>query len=338
MQLRRARPVSGSADGLNPQLSQSIDQFSKDHKGTGINEGFRTNEQQQQRYNTAKQTHPKDPENWAAVPKGQKKSNGQISEGSKHERGEAADLYGIENISDEELAKYGLYRPMSWEKWHVEVIGSGGDHRADQSGPIPPEVHQVMSTFVDFLGGVGNQPYVTGVQSSVVAGQQSAVGAGVTGAAPTPDPVAGSPSGDNIGSPANGAPGAAPTLSGDASDIDRFMTAISGQESGGNYNAVNGRTGASGRFQIMPGNWPAWSKEAGLGDNAPRTPENQDLVAKFKMQQYYEQFGNWRDVAIAWYGGPGAVGYSDAAKNRKQGGGNEPSINEYADHVMRRMG
>lgn len=125
-----------------------------------------------------------------------------------------------------------------------------------------------------------------------------------------------------------------------SSGIDNFMRAISGQESGseeGNYNAVNGRTNATGRFQIMPENWSAWARDAGLPANAPMTSENQDRVARNKMQEYYNKFGNWRDVAIAWYGGEGAVSYSEEAKNRPQGNNDEPSINEYADSVMSRF-
>ena len=92
---------------------------------------------------------------------------------------------------------------------------------------------------------------------------------------------------------------------GGEAEIDRFMAAISRTESGGNYNAQNSRTGAYGKFQIMPSNWSAWSKEAGLGANAPRTPENQEKVARFKMLQYYRQFGSWEAVAVAWFAGPG---------------------------------
>ena len=47
-------------------------------------------------------------------------------------------------------------------------------------------------------------------------------------------------------------------------EFDNLVAAIGGQESGGNYNAKNGRTGASGKYQIMPDNWPSWSQEAGL--------------------------------------------------------------------------
>lgn len=104
---------------------------------------------------------------------------------------------------------------------------------------------------------------------------------------------------------------AGPAATGDGG-VDQFMEVIAGTESGGNYDAVNtgtranpGKgTGAHGKFQIMPGNWGPWAAEAGLGANAPKTPENQDKVARFKMQQYYDQFGSWDAVAVAWFAGP----------------------------------
>ncbi|WP_302815480.1 lytic transglycosylase domain-containing protein [Selenomonas flueggei] len=120
--------------------------------------------------------------------------------------------------------------------------------------------------------------------------------------------------------------------------VDAAMLAISGQESGGNYDSVNSDSGALGAFQIMPDNWPSWAENAGLGADAPMTQENQNIVARHKMLEYYNQFGNWRDVAIAWYAGPGAVNYSEAAKNAPQyyNGNVYPSINEYADSVEAR--
>lgn len=127
---------------------------------------------------------------------------------------------------------------------------------------------------------------------------------------------------------------------GGAADIDRFMGAISGQESGGNPNAVNADSGAYGEFQIMPGNWRPWAQAAGLPANAPRTAENQRIVARHRMLYYFNKFGNWRDVAIAWYAGEGAAGggYGPGALNRPQGGGKYPSINAYADRILERMG
>ncbi|WP_418309318.1 LPD38 domain-containing protein [Phascolarctobacterium succinatutens] len=118
---------------------------------------------------------------------------------------------------------------------------------------------------------------------------------------------------------------------------EAFINAIAGQESGGDYGAVNGRTGASGKYQIMPENWPAWAEEAGLGADAEMTPENQEIVARYKLGEYYDKYGA-RGAAIAWYAGEGALDYSEEALNRKQGKGDEPSINEYADSVLARMG
>lgn len=126
-------------------------------------------------------------------------------------------------------------------------------------------------------------------------------------------------------------------FSGGGNEFDNLVAAIGGQESGGNYNAKNGRTGASGKYQIMPDNWPSWSREAGLPAGAEMTPENQEIVARFKLKQYYDKYGA-RGAAIAWYGGEGALKYSADAMNRKQGNGDEPSINEYADSVLARMG
>ena len=117
---------------------------------------------------------------------------------------------------------------------------------------------------------------------------------------------------------------------------EAFINAIAGQESGGDYGAVNGRTGASGKYQIMPENWPAWAEEAGLGADAEMTPENQEIVARYKLGEYYDKYGA-RGAAMAWYAGEGSLNYSEEALNRKQGNGDEPSINEYADSVLARM-
>lgn len=122
---------------------------------------------------------------------------------------------------------------------------------------------------------------------------------------------------------------------GDAStsEADRFLNALMGKESGGSAGAVNEDTGAAGLFQIMPGNWDSWARQAGV-DPADKSPENQWRVARAKVMQYYRTYGNWRDVAVVWYSG------STAGRNstKPQGGGKYPSISSYADDVMRRMG
>lgn len=119
--------------------------------------------------------------------------------------------------------------------------------------------------------------------------------------------------------------------------LEDLIRAIGGQESNSNYNATNARTGAHGKYQIMPENWSPWAEEAGIGAYAEQTPENQEKVARYKLGQYYNKYGA-RGAAIAWYAGEGALSYSDNALNRKQGNGDEPSINEYANQVLERTG
>lgn len=98
--------------------------------------------------------------------------------------------------------------------------------------------------------------------------------------------------------------------------IETFMAAIRRLESGsfeGDYNARGTMIGnrnspyygeqAYGAYQIMPGNWQWWAAEAGL----PRAPITdraaQDYVARFKFEQYYNRWGDWGLVAIAWFAG-----------------------------------
>lgn len=101
--------------------------------------------------------------------------------------------------------------------------------------------------------------------------------------------------------------------------LEAFMNAIGTLESGNNYGAIGPHTGsrygrARGRYQIMETIWPAWAREAGIGGADWRDPAAQDRVAKYKMSQYYRQFGSWDLVAVAWFAGPGR-----AAQAKKQG-------------------
>lgn len=121
------------------------------------------------------------------------------------------------------------------------------------------------------------------------------------------------------------------------SDLDALLSAIGGQESGGDYGATNSRTKAFGKYQIMPENWPSWSREAGLPEGAEQTPENQEIVARYKLGEYLQKYGA-EGAAAAWYGGEGAVNWGAEARNRKQGNGDEPSVNEYVAQVMGRIG
>lgn len=125
-------------------------------------------------------------------------------------------------------------------------------------------------------------------------------------------------------------------------NVDDLTRAISGQESGGNYNSVNKDSGAAGKYQIMPSSWPGMAQQAGLSPNAPQTPGNQELVARTVLASYVQKYGSVQAAAAAWYGGEGAAekyvaNPNDPYLNRKQGGGQYPSINEYIQQVTSRM-
>ncbi len=86
--------------------------------------------------------------------------------------------------------------------------------------------------------------------------------------------------------------------------IDRFMQAVGFVESDGRYDARNSSTGAYGKYQIMPSNWPAWSKIY-LGRELPPTPTNQELVARGKFTSLWRWLGTWPAVAHWWLTGSG---------------------------------
>ena len=139
-----------------------------------------------------------------------------------------------------------------------------------------------------------------------------------------------------------------PPKSGTPLTKEAFFDAVSGQESGGNYEAENGRTGAFGKYQIMPENWPSWAKEAGLSSDAPMTAENQEKVAKHKLGQYYDELGA-EGALVAWYAGyrngkrwvdgePDAIGEGGHYSwDAPQGNGDEPSIREYVQQALARV-
>ncbi len=108
--------------------------------------------------------------------------------------------------------------------------------------------------------------------------------------------------------------------------LSRFMAAIGSVESGGNYTARNPVSGAYGKYQIMPSNWPAWAKQY-LGNSAAKpTPANQDRVAAGKMTSLYRWLGSWRRVAYWWLTGSSrTTGWSSYAR-------------QYVDKVMDRYG
>lgn len=83
---------------------------------------------------------------------------------------------------------------------------------------------------------------------------------------------------------------------------EEFLVAVGQQESGGDYNAVNGDSGAFGKYQIMPENWSSWAERVGLSPNSEQTPENQETVVKEILGGYFDKYGA-EGALVAWYAG-----------------------------------
>lgn len=100
---------------------------------------------------------------------------------------------------------------------------------------------------------------------------------------------------------------------GNITSIDEFMARIRAVETNGSsdpYNEPSEDGYGYGAYQISYEYWDTWCEEAGISPSPalPWPPEAQDRVARHKMETYYEMYGNWHDVAVAWNGGGGAVG------------------------------
>jgi hypothetical protein len=121
-----------------------------------------------------------------------------------------------------------------------------------------------------------------------------------------------------------------------AISFDAFFQAIAGQESGGNYRAVNKSSGALGKYQIMPRNVPSWSRRY-LGKTITpsqflASPKLQDQLARAVLGDYFKRFGP-EGAAATWYSG------SPKRKNDftplKNGSG--PSVGDYVRQVLARV-
>jgi hypothetical protein len=87
--------------------------------------------------------------------------------------------------------------------------------------------------------------------------------------------------------------------------LDRFLYALGEVESGGNYYARNPYSGAYGKYQIMPSNWPGWAKLYVGNSAAPQTPANQERVAHGKVTALWNWLDTWQNVAHWWLTGSG---------------------------------
>ena len=107
-------------------------------------------------------------------------------------------------------------------------------------------------------------------------------------------------------------------------NVDAFLAAISGTESGGDYEAYNESTGARGKYQFIPSTYAEYAD-----DPDDWSPEQQELAAHRMAAEYIEKYG-YRNAAIAWQGGEGAIGHEDWSDGNMTTG-------EYADTTMARL-
>lgn len=87
--------------------------------------------------------------------------------------------------------------------------------------------------------------------------------------------------------------------------IEQFMTGLACTESHGRFDAENRGSGAYGKYQIMPRNWPAWAARYMRDRWALPTPRNQEFVARARIQELYDLRQSWRRVAYWWKTGNG---------------------------------
>jgi hypothetical protein len=85
--------------------------------------------------------------------------------------------------------------------------------------------------------------------------------------------------------------------------LEPFLSALGEVESGGSYTARNATTGAYGKYQILPSNWPTWARLYIGSSTAPQTPANQETVAHRKVTALYAWLDSWSVVAHWWLTG-----------------------------------
>lgn len=117
---------------------------------------------------------------------------------------------------------------------------------------------------------------------------------------------------------------------------DDVANAILTVESGGNFNAAGG-SGENGRFQFMPATWNIVSQQYaqanGINQSIPMTPENENKVARWKINQLLSAGNTPEEVALIWNTSLGG-----AEKPKRVKGVNDKGVsydsNEYARKVM----
>jgi len=135
--------------------------------------------------------------------------------------------------------------------------------------------------------------------------------------------------------------------------IDIYQKALLMRESSGNYNAkhkpsvipdsVTGkpiRVQGLGGYGVLDINYEPWAKQAGLNgfnmkDGDWQDPKVQDRIVKYKLQQYFNMFGSWEAVSVAWFAGPNVARrlINSGTINFDKADSNGTTIKQYVDSM-----
>ncbi|MGI8407839.1 MAG: D-alanyl-D-alanine carboxypeptidase family protein, partial [Actinomycetota bacterium] len=115
-----ALALPGGARGLHPEMKEAVDRLLRAAAGAvTLREGYRSVAEQRIRWLEALEKYgdPEVADDWVARPGH-----------SLHQSGLAVDLGGDVELAARLVGELGLplWRPMSWEPWHFELVGSRG--------------------------------------------------------------------------------------------------------------------------------------------------------------------------------------------------------------------
>jgi len=140
--------------------------------------------------------------------------------------------------------------------------------------------------------------------------------------------------------------------------IDIYLKALLMRESSNNYEAKHKasiiedyatgkpiRVQALGGYGILDINFEKWAKQAGLKDfnmedEDWKDPVAQDTIAKYKVQEYFNKYGSWDAVSVAWFSGEGNANQlvNNGTINFDLTDSNGQSIKDYVDEMNTKIG
>lgn len=247
-----------------------------------------------------------------------------LAGGAAHESYEEGVQRGISDWSKDENGDYSVLNPFNW---------SPGAKDEAMAAFGPGMVFGGTGAALSRIGNVGNNAGNQGAAASNSAMNEGEnASASESAAAESEESAVAENAADENG----------------GTSVDDVVDAMTQQESSGNPNAVNENTGAFGKMQIMPENWPKWSQEAlgRVGDM--NNQDDYDAVVSYKMNQYINEYGT-EGAMVAWYAGPqNAQRWVDGMSTGIDADGNEysfdaplsngPSVNEYVRQSMDKLG